>query len=346
MSDLNDYLDERMDDGEREAFERRLVNDPALERRVKEAREIRDALREGDEELSPGFMTRTVARFEQEQRPRARLPFGLTWSTAGLAVAGLAAAAIFVPLMFRGELASQIEELQPPEPTELADVVPEEPGRGRGAGSDEAVRPSQDPIEGFSALGYVAGAEADGAAGGEQGDLAPAEDLREKVVRQAAASEPARAAPDAGEPKLKRKQDNAPAPRPVEVDAVPTYGASDKGMNFLSESRGVAAMTLPDGFVEPGTVAISGGASDQDSYTVHGTDDTRARERVDASGRFLVIGRHAGLDSFGELEMKKLPTYWEVTFDVSGSAEGSVECGLLLPADDLEIRFMGKPVDG
>jgi hypothetical protein len=333
VNDLNDYLDGRMGPEEHEAFERRLQGDPELERRVKEAREVHDALREGDEELSPGFYARAVARFEAERRPRSPLPFGLSWSTAGLAVAGLAAAAIFIPMMLRGELTPQIEERRAErvESAKPADL------------KDETSKLSEEQTDAVSALGYAEGA--------------PDDESKNEAARGLAETEPA-AANEPAPAQAKKKQEQPAAPPPVEFSQpkapskaaaaaeVPVYSARGKNLNLLSESSGVAAMTLPGGFVDPGSVKIAGGAADQDSYTVHGNDDARARERVDASGRFLLIGRRAGLDSCGELRMVELPTHWEVSYDESGSAEGQVECGLLIPDDDREIRFMGRRVDG
>lgn len=98
---LNDYLDDRLDTDERERFEERLAGDEELRRRLATSREIRTALRSGDEELSPGFYTRTVARFAAARR---RAPFGVTWSTVGLAAATIAAAVIFIPAVLREEI--------------------------------------------------------------------------------------------------------------------------------------------------------------------------------------------------------------------------------------------------
>ena len=98
---LNDYLDDRLGADERARFEERLAGDGELARQLATAREVRRELRSAEEELSPAFYTRTVARFSAKRR---RLPFGLSWSTAGLAVATIAAAALFVPSVLREEI--------------------------------------------------------------------------------------------------------------------------------------------------------------------------------------------------------------------------------------------------
>ena len=73
---LNDYLDDRLEAAARERFEERLATDESLARQLALAMEVRAELRDGDEELSEAFYTRTVARFSGAKR---RLPFGLSW---------------------------------------------------------------------------------------------------------------------------------------------------------------------------------------------------------------------------------------------------------------------------
>jgi hypothetical protein len=100
-----DYLDGRLSDEERRRFEARLERDPELAAEVEALREIGSALREGDEELSPGFYTRARARFAEAQAPPARRWFQLiSWETAGLATAVLIAAALFVPSLVMREI--------------------------------------------------------------------------------------------------------------------------------------------------------------------------------------------------------------------------------------------------
>jgi hypothetical protein len=103
---LQDFLDGRMTDGERAAFQERLERDPELAHRVEAYREIGGALRGGDEELSPGFYTRARARFESATAapaPRRRWFRLVSWETAGLATAALLAMVLFLPgLLDRG----------------------------------------------------------------------------------------------------------------------------------------------------------------------------------------------------------------------------------------------------
>ena len=141
---LNDYLDDRMDADERERFEERLATDEELGRRLATSREIRTALRSGDEELSPGFYTRTVARFTAARR---RAPFGVAWSTVGLAAATIAAAAIFIPAVLREEI--------PEMP--LAPRVREEAARlPVDSMTDDGDRPAEEVESSLQSLGYAA----------------------------------------------------------------------------------------------------------------------------------------------------------------------------------------------
>jgi hypothetical protein len=99
---LQDYLDGRLPDGERARFEARMREDPELAKRVDAARDIRDALREEPEELSPGFYARARERFEQSAGGRQRSGWRLlSWESAGLAAATVLALALFVPGVLR-----------------------------------------------------------------------------------------------------------------------------------------------------------------------------------------------------------------------------------------------------
>jgi len=102
---LQDYLDGRLEDRERAAFEERLSHEPGLARKLEACREIGRALREDEPELSPGFYTRARARFEAAAKPRrgplARL---VSWEAAGLAAAAALAVALFLPPSSRMDL--------------------------------------------------------------------------------------------------------------------------------------------------------------------------------------------------------------------------------------------------
>ncbi len=97
---IQDYLDGRMSDAERRAFEARLAEDAELAGRVEAYRLAGEALREEPPALSPGFYTRLRARFEAAHQPRPRRWFRLlSWETAGLATAVILAGLVFGPFL-------------------------------------------------------------------------------------------------------------------------------------------------------------------------------------------------------------------------------------------------------
>jgi len=97
---VHDYLDGRLGDAERVAFEQRLSRDRELARRVASYREIGRALREDDVALSAGFYTRARARFEAGRRPPRRLGWRLlSWEAAGVVAATALAAVVFLPVL-------------------------------------------------------------------------------------------------------------------------------------------------------------------------------------------------------------------------------------------------------
>ena len=93
---LQDYLDDRLNDEERQRFEARVRQDVRLATLVAEARDVRRALRRA-EPLPPGFETRLRARFAG--RRTARGSQILTWEAAGLLGAVALAVVLFVPAL-------------------------------------------------------------------------------------------------------------------------------------------------------------------------------------------------------------------------------------------------------
>jgi len=110
---LQDYLDGRLSEMERAAFEARVAAEPELARKVESARALGRALREAPAELPHGFYTRARARFEKAGASRGgRRSFNPFWSAAGLAAATLILAAILLPDWVRhgGPLQPPFEE--------------------------------------------------------------------------------------------------------------------------------------------------------------------------------------------------------------------------------------------
>lgn len=97
---IQEYLDGRMSDAERRAFEARLAGDAELAGRVEAYRLAGHALREEMPALSPGFYTRLRTRFEAARQPRSRRWFRpLSWETAGLVTAVILAGVVFGPFL-------------------------------------------------------------------------------------------------------------------------------------------------------------------------------------------------------------------------------------------------------
>lgn len=95
---LQEYLDGRLSESERSAFELRLKADAQLQRKARAALELRKNLREDAAELPPGFYARARERFEQTGPGRGRRWFRLlSWESAGLAAAVALVAVLFVP---------------------------------------------------------------------------------------------------------------------------------------------------------------------------------------------------------------------------------------------------------
>ena len=182
---LQDYLDGRLTDEEREAFEGRIAGDPELARRVEDYRRLGRALREAPAELPPGFVARARARFEARQPGRRRWFRPLSWEMAGLAAAAALILAVFLPPALReppfGEADRLIEGEAPgPLPKRAEKTEPADPSIAVSNAEDRLERLDRDeaaaemPAEyadKLEALGYVA-AETQKAAQEDAGDLA------------------------------------------------------------------------------------------------------------------------------------------------------------------------------
>jgi len=94
---VHDYLDGRLSEEERSAFEARLERDPELARTVEAYREAGRALRDETVELPPGFYARTRARFEATRPARPAWRRFVSWEATGLAAAALILTALVLP---------------------------------------------------------------------------------------------------------------------------------------------------------------------------------------------------------------------------------------------------------
>jgi hypothetical protein len=94
---VHDYLDGRLSEEERRAFEARLERDPELARIVEAYRVAGRALRDAPVELPPGFYVRTRARFEASRPARLTWMRFVSWEATGLAAAALLLTALVLP---------------------------------------------------------------------------------------------------------------------------------------------------------------------------------------------------------------------------------------------------------
>ncbi len=335
---LNDYLDDRLDADERERFEERLAGDEELGRRLASSREIRTALRSGDEELSSGFYTRTVARFAAARR---RAPFGLTWSTVGLAAATIAAAAIFIPAVLREE----IPEIP------VAPRVREEAARlPLDSIADNGDRVGEEVESSLQSVGDVAN------------DRAPAEQDKDDVLVEksiAVRQSKSRDAPIGGLAKEAPKQ-QTPNEAPALLDDVEGYAtpgrvkridaneSADSAREFGARTESVfynlehgsvpVPVELRVDLIGVGEVELLSARNVQQRLGASGKKENESAAPVN---RFVAIGRRPGLDACSALNVRRTDEAWEISYEESGSRLGSVSCGIDLPDDGVEIRFQG-----
>lgn len=358
---LNDYLDDRLSTDERKRFEERLAGDEELALRLAKALEIRDELRDGGEDLPEAFYTRTVARFSAGRR---RLPFGLSWSTAGLAVATIAVAALFVPSVLREEIPDMPATSQPREEGQklLEESVAEKNK------DDLAAKESVDLIGGLDDRKRQASNEPAPPLAQE-----PPPAVHRPPVRQILAEpvpESPAGADDFRESDLPRLQAAAAETGP-EVERLGKGRASEGepadelNARFLDSQRAdteerdktldadavIAAVELKVDLAGAGEIELLdardaqlriAGNRKKESKAV---PDSAAFAPSVAPNRFVAIGRRPGLDTCAALKVRRTDKAWEITYEDSGSSVGAVSCGIELPPDGVGIRFQGWPLD-
>ncbi len=363
---LDDYLDDRLESAARRRFEERLATDDGLARELALALQLRAELRAEEAPLSEAFYTRAVAHFSSARR--RRLPFGLSWSTAGLAVATIAAAAIFIPTILRDGVPGMPENPAPVEERlstfgEDRTEKKEHATAKTAAAADDELRsePSKD------ALGRDAGAEAEprfkNVAGGAgertrqtaaNGPLVTPE--REPLSAPKPEADPAlarepvaklRAEGELEEPNVKsdeQRLDRSELDKVADADSPVDAGYFTVSMPAAVElpvdlaGRG-EIQVLDAG--DPALQAARGNKKKESRTELH----AQARESETPAHRFVAIGPRPGLDACSALRVRRTDTTWEIRFEETGSRVGSVSCGIEIPGDGAAIRFQGWPVD-
>jgi outer membrane biosynthesis protein TonB len=354
---IQDYLDDRMNDGERRAFEERLANDDGLAERVNDLRAISEALGQDAPELPPGFHTRLRARFEARHAPARQWFRPLSWETAGLVAAVAFAAVLFLPVLMEqphGQPDSQIV-FEPEEQESLRNE------------SREAIE--EDRIETNGPESYEL--EESGATEGEDTDFAPAPDsIPEPAVEpdvrreQQRRDEPAksRPAPPTGA-KLKKAETPAPIQQaPAEPERTKRSRSGEKGAPADEESTTTSGRAMLGDTKEElraqgdmygdrshatGGVALAAGVVEEGEIL-----EIRSEEQwnrlvpggYDPASRLVLVGTRDDTPAdCARSVIVAAPDAYEIrlataTDAASGAADG---CAFRLPADDLPVRVVG-----
>ena len=315
---LNDYLDDRLDADERERFEQRLATDEELSRRLATAREIRAELRSGDEDLSPGFYTRTVARFAAERR---RLPFGVRWSTAGLALATIAVAAIFVPSVLREEIPDMPLA---PQAQEEGVRLPEE------SRTEKGERTAGDAESSLESIGHV------------PDERAPADQGKDDLLgRESIAAPEPRFKDDVGGLALedrKRQAANEPAPPPAQKRSATTKSkpAATPPLAIAQQpSREALAEPVPEQLEEQ-SLGKGRASADEAADGLELNAKFKNAERVDASELDKAWDSDTATESdYFNLQRGAAPSAVELKVDLAGA--GEIE---LLDARDARLQVV------
>jgi len=194
---VHDYLDGRLSEKERRAFEARLERDSELARTVEAYREAGRALRDATVDLPPGFYARTRARFEASRPARPSWRRFVSWEATGLAAAALLLAALIFP---------EVRERYGPPP----EVAPSEPS----STTTPAASPEAKLVSPAEAEDSIAPTVESGAAGLDAPPGASPQPPRDK--REIAAEAEAFADEDPGlaelDPVAEPRQTTAPKP--------------------------------------------------------------------------------------------------------------------------------------
>lgn len=349
-ADLEDYLDGRMTEGRRRAFEARVANDEGLAGRIRAHRAAAEALRAEPEALSPDFYSRLRARFEE---PRAAAPrwFRLaSWETAGLATAVVIALVLFVPLFVgqppavRSPVAPDSRQAARPD-SEVAPLA-DRPRENRAETGQESDTPPEDFIERKKEAGEGRApvhedARKDSAV---EGDFAPSPPLplpaprQELEKRQASSDESAPAAPapsSRGEAGLGEQAGVGVAGPPAEK-VVPERLQARSTLHPSS-----AGTAVPAGLVEPGAQIE---VDDPAEWSAVAREVRNlALGEYDPARRVVLVGDRDGGMSCSASRVVELADGYEIR--LAGPAPGARRdgdgCAFVLPHDGKPVRVVG-----
>ena len=312
---------------------------------------VREALRSEEDGLSPGFYTRTVARFKAERR---RPPFGLTWSTIGLAAATIVAALIFIPAALRDELpmpeSTPVRVEHQPPATEATETETEERAAAK---QDKLVALPEQAREQAPPPGRESRQDA---------PIVTDPDVTFEDLGSDDANEQTRLEEHVVAPLPEKRRVVLPAPsEPADLKSAGEGSTENDEVDFAEEppvaggllvSRPVVT-ELPDGAVGVGEIELLDTIPTPDRLTASEeklgrstlANSAHALSKVAPTTRFVAIGRRPGLDACAALSLRLADQAWEIDYADSGSSTGKVTCGVEIPDDGREIRFQGWPID-
>jgi hypothetical protein len=323
---LQDYLDGRMSDDERSAFEARLSTDRDLAERVAFFREVSDGLREADVGLSPGFHARARASFEESQAPRRRWIGPLVW-TAGIATAALLTAVVLLPSLTQRDL----EEDSTVARLEQRDEEQDEPTSRQKVAPPAATSPKRE-----KSRENAEWADADSAAPVEEGAGAPLASDESRGARKDKLMKQAVAAPRKGaDPVLPETADLVLGEAQGVAAEVET--AAGSWIQFpVAES-----FVIPAGRLATGEVRIIDDESEWSEFSDLPAAYSPAR-------RIVLIGPRARpIDCSGIVLRVEVDRRVVLLPPSAGDTAGTLAgCGLQVPADALEIVVHDMPEDG
>lgn len=382
--ELQDYLDGRLSEEERERFEARLEREPELARRVATCREIGDSLREADEDLPPGFYTRARAAFEEASKGReAKRWFRpLSWETAGLAAVVLVAAALYLPGMLRspsprdafteppsgekagvrwvelekavdaGEVAGdELAESPSPAGPEVAPVA-DDRDESRGVAGlapppapSDMVRTQVPPAE-AEGLGAVAKKEAPrtGAARDKGEDHEPEAAWAPSPPAEARVEE---SVPPAPATEAKREPEAAAEMSYTNADLAGRSRQSAEAVNEEDQDR-PAAVPLTPGFAEAGTLRVVDEPEEWRALLLLSAEPLLEElGGFDPGSRLVLIGaRPEPVDCASLSIVATEAAYWILLSPPAAGGRGAEHgCALLLPRDERTIEIGPGPAD-
>ncbi len=334
---LQDYLDDRLDDREREELEALIRDDPAAAADLESLREIRLALREdtgGADALSPGFYTRAKSRFAESQKQGKRRGFRLlSWEAAGLATAAVITLALFMP-----------DLLERPGETSIESRF-ETPRRIEADDADLAAAEAGEPAADEMAPAPVEAGKRDVAEKIVEFD-APVEEEKatgraERVDRvEAAPARPSLSAPPPAPTATRRREARQKAASADAEFAEEQFaGAPMKKESSRSfADRELVAVGLPEGTVERSSIRIVEERTEWERLLLGAERDAiRSLGDYTPSRRLVLIG--AGADRFDCASMTVGLTggTYRISVGPARDVDGFSGCALTLPRDGREV---------